>query len=53
MRNGGSEASNRISVNVKTWDMMKKLTHTPVMPEKHCLPFLSKNRKARVAMNRK
>lgn len=45
--------SSRISANVKTWDMMKKLTHTLVMPGKHCSLFLSKSRKVKVAMNRK
>lgn len=53
MKNGRNGVSNRTSVNEKTWDMMKKLMHTPATLEKYCLPFSSKSRKARAAMNQK
>ncbi len=45
MRNGKNTALKKISANVKTWDMMRPLTHTPAMPEDHCPLFLSKGRK--------
>ena len=44
MKNGRDGISNRISADVKTWDMMKKLTHTLVMPGKHMIPVLSKTK---------
>lgn len=53
MKNGKNEVSSRISANVKTCDMMKKLTHTLVMQGKHCSLFLSKSRKVKVAMKQK
>ena len=48
-----SAALKKISANVKTCDMMKKLTHTPAMPGNHCPLLLLKSRKVRAAMNQK
>ena len=53
MRNGKSAALKKISANVKTWDMMKKLTHTPAMPGNFFPRFISGNRKVKVDMRQK
>ena len=47
MKNGRNGVSNRISADVKTWGMTKKLTHTPVMPGKTLIPVFVKKQKSK------